>query len=79
MQLFARHSRELRAYSRLILHSVDSIDDVMEEICVAILEKQAQLHHEDEFLPWEKPSYATSAFATGGRRPAIATFSRTIW
>ncbi|MDA7640703.1 sigma-70 family RNA polymerase sigma factor [Opitutaceae bacterium] len=54
LQLFARHNRELRAYSRLILHSVDSLDDVMQEASVVIWEKQAQLRHESEFLPWAK-------------------------
>ena len=50
LQLFARHNRELRAYSRLILPSVDPIDDVMQEASVIIWEKQDQLRHEDEFL-----------------------------
>lgn len=54
LQLFARHNRELRAYSRLILHSVDSVDDVLQEASVVIWEKQAQLRHVDEFLPWAK-------------------------
>ena len=54
LQLFARHNRELRAYSRLILPSVDPIDDVMQEASVVIWEKQDQLRHEDEFLPWAK-------------------------
>ena len=54
LQLFARHDRELRAYSRLILPSVDPIDDVMQEASVVIWEKQDQLHSEDEFLPWAK-------------------------
>lgn len=54
LQLFARHNRELRAYSRMILHSVDSLDDVMQEASVVIWEKQAQLRHESEFLPWAK-------------------------
>jgi RNA polymerase sigma-70 factor (ECF subfamily) len=54
LQLFARHNRELRAYSRLILPSVDPIDDVMQEASIVIWEKQDQLHHEDEFLPWAK-------------------------
>ena len=54
LQLFARHNRELRAYSRLILPSVDPIDDVMQEVSIVIWEKQDQLHHEDEFLPWAK-------------------------
>ena len=54
LQLFARHNRALRAYSRLILHSVDPIDDVMQEASVVIWEKQEQLRHEDEFLPWAK-------------------------
>ena len=50
LQLFARHNRELRAHSRLILPSVDPIDDVMQEASVVIWEKQDQLRHEDEFL-----------------------------
>jgi RNA polymerase sigma-70 factor (ECF subfamily) len=54
LQLFARHNRALRAYSRLILPSVDPIDDVMQEASVVIWEKQDQLRHEDEFLPWAK-------------------------
>jgi len=54
LQLFARHNRELRAYSRLILPSVDPIDDVMQEASIVIWEKQDQLHYEDEFLPWAK-------------------------
>ena len=54
LQLFARHNRELRAYSRLILPSVDPIDDVMQEASVVIWDKQEQLRHEDEFLPWAK-------------------------
>ncbi|MEM1294571.1 MAG: sigma-70 family RNA polymerase sigma factor [Verrucomicrobiota bacterium] len=54
LQVFARHNRELRAYSRLILPSVDPIDDVMQEASVVIWEKQEQLRHEDEFLPWAK-------------------------
>lgn len=54
LQLFARHNRELRAYSRLILPSVDPIDDVMQEASVIIWEKQEQLRHEEEFLPWAK-------------------------
>lgn len=54
LQLFARHNRELRAYSRLILPSVDPIDDVMQEASIVIWEKQEQLRHEDEFLPWAK-------------------------
>ncbi|MDF1659547.1 MAG: sigma-70 family RNA polymerase sigma factor [Verrucomicrobiales bacterium] len=54
LQLFSRHNRELRAYSRLILPSVDPIDDVMQEASIVIWEKQDQLHHEDEFLPWAK-------------------------
>ena len=33
LQLFARHNRELRAYSRLILHSVDSVDVLQEAQC----------------------------------------------
>lgn len=54
LQLFARHNRELRAYSRLILPSVDPIDDVMQEASVVIWEKQEQLRREEEFLPWAK-------------------------
>lgn len=54
LQLFARHNRALRAYSRLILPSVDPIDDVMQEVSVVIWEKQDQLRHEDEFLPWAR-------------------------
>lgn len=54
LQLFARHNRALRAYSRLILPSVDPIDDVMQESSIVIWEKQDQLRHEDEFLPWAK-------------------------
>lgn len=54
LQLFARHSRELRAYARIILPSVDSIDDVMQEASVVIWKKQDQLRCEDEFLPWAK-------------------------
>lgn len=54
LQLFARHNRELRAYSRLILPSVDPIDDVMQEASIAIWEKQDQLRCEEEFLPWAK-------------------------
>lgn len=54
LRLFARHNRELRAYSRLILHSVDSLDDVMQEASIVIWEKQAQLRNESEFLPWAK-------------------------
>lgn len=54
LQLFARHNRALRAYSRMILPSVDPIDDVMQEASVVIWEKQEQLRHEDEFLPWAK-------------------------
>jgi RNA polymerase sigma-70 factor (ECF subfamily) len=54
LQLFSRHNRKLRAYSRLILHSVDSVDDVLQEASVVIWEKQAQLRHVDEFLPWAK-------------------------
>ena len=54
LQLFARHTRELRAYSRLILPLVDPIDDVMQEASVVIWEKQDQLRHDDEFLPWAK-------------------------
>lgn len=54
LQLFARHSRELRAYARLILPSVDLIDDVMQEASVVIWEKRDQLRHENEFLPWAK-------------------------
>ncbi len=54
LQLFARHSRELRAYARLILPSVEPIDDVMQEASVVIWEKREQLRHEEEFLPWAK-------------------------
>ncbi len=54
LQLFARHNRELRAYSRLILPSVDPIDDVMQEASIVIWEKQEQLRREEEFLPWAK-------------------------
>ncbi|MFT4691418.1 MAG: RNA polymerase sigma-70 factor (ECF subfamily) [Limisphaerales bacterium] len=54
LQLFARHDRELRAYSRLILPSVDPIDDVMQEASIVIWQKQDQLRHADEFLPWAK-------------------------
>lgn len=54
LQLFARHNRALRAYSRMILPSVDPIDDVMQEASIVIWEKQDQLRHEDEFLPWAK-------------------------
>lgn len=54
LQLFARHNRELRAYSRMILPSVDPIDDVMQEASVVIWEKQEQLRREEEFLPWAK-------------------------
>jgi RNA polymerase sigma-70 factor (ECF subfamily) len=54
LQLFARHSRELRAYSRLILPSVDPVDDVMQEASIVIWEKQEQLRCEEEFLPWAK-------------------------
>lgn len=42
------------AYSRLILHSVDALDDVMQEASVVIWEKQAQLRNQAEFLPWAK-------------------------
>ena len=38
LQLFARHNRELHAYSRLILHSVDLLDDVMLEASIVIWE-----------------------------------------
>ena len=54
LQLFARHNRALRAYSRLILPSVDPIDDVMQEASIVIWEKQDQLRQVDEFLPWAK-------------------------
>jgi RNA polymerase sigma-70 factor (ECF subfamily) len=54
LQLFARHNRALRAYSRMILPSVDPIDDVMQEASIVIWEKQDQLRREDEFLPWAK-------------------------
>ena len=54
LQLFARHNRELHAYSRLILHSVDLLDDVMQEASIVIWEKQAQLRNQAEFLPWAK-------------------------
>ncbi|MDF1861727.1 MAG: sigma-70 family RNA polymerase sigma factor [Verrucomicrobiales bacterium] len=54
LQLFARHNRELRSYSRLILPAVDPIDDVMQEASVVIWEKQEQLRREEEFLPWAK-------------------------
>jgi RNA polymerase sigma-70 factor, ECF subfamily len=54
LQLFARHDRALRAYSRLILPSVDTIDDVMQEASIVIWQKQDQLRHADEFLPWAK-------------------------
>jgi RNA polymerase sigma-70 factor (ECF subfamily) len=54
LQLFARHNRELRAYSRLILPSVDPIDDVMQEASVVIWEKQDQLRRKEEFLHWAK-------------------------
>lgn len=54
LQLFARHNRELRAYSRLILPSLDPIDDVMQEASIVIWEKQDQLQREEEFLPWAK-------------------------
>jgi RNA polymerase sigma-70 factor (ECF subfamily) len=54
LQLFARHNRALRAYSRMILPSVDPIDDVMQEASIVIWQKQDQLRHEDEFLPWAK-------------------------
>ena len=54
LQLFARHDRELRAYSRLILSSVDPIDDVMQDASIVIWKKQDQLRSQDEFLPWAK-------------------------
>ena len=54
LRLFASHNRALRAYSRLILPSSDSIDEVMQEASIVIWEKHAQLRHEDEFLPWAK-------------------------
>ena len=54
LQLFARHDRELRAYSRLILPSANPIDDVMQDASIIIWEKQDQLRSEDEFLPWAK-------------------------
>lgn len=54
LQLFARHNRALRAYSRMILPSVDPIDDVMQEASIVIWEKQDQLRHTEEFLPWAK-------------------------
>lgn len=54
LRLFAVHNRALRAYSRMILPSIDPVDDVMQEASVVIWEKQDQLRHEDEFLPWAK-------------------------
>jgi RNA polymerase sigma-70 factor (ECF subfamily) len=54
LQLFARHNRALRAYSRMILPSVDPIDDVMQEASIVIWEKQDQLRHAEEFLLWAK-------------------------
>ncbi len=54
LQLFARHNRALRAYSRMILPTVDPIDDVMQEASIVIWEKQNQLRSDDEFLPWAK-------------------------
>jgi len=54
LQLFARHDRALRAYARVILTSLDDVDDVMQEVSLVIWEKHGQLRHEDEFLPWAK-------------------------
>ena len=54
LQLFAQSDRALRAYARVILPSVDDVDDVMQEVSMVIWEKHEQLRHEDEFLPWAK-------------------------
>jgi RNA polymerase sigma-70 factor (ECF subfamily) len=54
LQLFVRHNLALRAYSRLILPSVDSIDDIMQEASIVIWQKHGQLRHKEEFLPWAK-------------------------
>ena len=69
LQLFARHIRELRAYSRLILPSVDPIDDVMQEASIVIWKKQEQLRNEEEFLPWAKTIVRNISFRH--RRKAV--------
>jgi hypothetical protein len=66
LQLFARHNRALRAYSRTILPSVDPIDDVMQEASIVIWEKQDQLRHSDEFLSWAKTIVRNISFRYGG-------------
>lgn len=52
--LFSRHDRALRAYARVILPTLDDVDDVLQEASLVIWEKQDQLRNEDEFLPWAK-------------------------
>lgn len=52
--LFSRHDRALRAYARVILPTLDDVDDVLQEASLVIWEKQNQLRSEEEFLPWAK-------------------------
>ena len=54
LQLVAQHNRALRAYARIIVRSLDDVDDVMQEASLIIWEKHGQLRREDEFLPWAK-------------------------
>ncbi len=54
LQMVAQHDRALRAYARIIVRSLDDVDDVMQEASLIIWEKHGQLRREEEFLPWAK-------------------------
>lgn len=54
MGLIFKHERELRAYARTILHSLDQIDEVIQEACVTVWMQRHKLEDISGFLPWAK-------------------------
>jgi RNA polymerase sigma-70 factor (ECF subfamily) len=54
LRLFLQYEDDLKSYARSLLPTRDAVSEVMQEASVVIWEKQDQLRHEDEFLPWAK-------------------------
>ncbi len=54
LRLFVKHEQALRAFARVMLPTLESVDEVMQESSVVMWKKLSQLDDADHFLPWAK-------------------------
>ena len=54
LRLFVKHELALRAFTRVMLPTWESVEEVMQESSVVMWRKFSQLDAADNFLPWAK-------------------------